>query len=795
MEQQRERARSRGGVGGAGEGPHDRVIGFVARRPESRFIGYEDLGPRPASPPSSAGDDGEVPGQARGEPLLPRGRRPGRRPRALRWPGGEAEVVDVYRVGADQALKVRGEAPEAGSRVEAEVARFDRHATMRNHTATHLLHAALRERLGTHVRQAGSAVRPDKLRFDFTHGSRLSPEDLAAIGDRVNGWIKDERAGPRDRDGPQPRPSGSARWRCSARSTATGSASSRSRASRASSAAAPTSPAPPRSGSSRSSRRARAHRTSAGSRPSPGPPRSTSTASAATSSTRAAEALGGRDDAVAAAERLGRTAARARGCGRRARCRSGRQPRRRAGRGGAETVAGIGVVVGELGELPARSRCSAPPTTSSRAIGDAAVVLAATSGEKVSLVGVFSPAAVERGLSAADVVREAAAHSGRRRRREAGGRSGRGTPSRQDRRCPERSARSGPQRTRRRSLSRVRVLAIDHGAARCGCALSDPSGTIVRPIDPVGRPIPPRSQALVAEHGVETVVVGLPVSLDGTEGGQAAAARAFADELAGPARRPGRDLRRAADDEDGRRLAARRIAGRRGLARSRAPARHLADRPGGAPMSDEPEVRGRPSIRSSPTTPPRSSASAVASSARRGAGPARRAASRSASASAAPSTAPPRRAARRSSRPRGGPETARPRRMPPSRRAFRRPRPDPARRRVGADRGPGAGTGRARRARRSESSRQRRRRQVETGRWSAEELMPRRRSRRPEPAAPASPQEPPASETDERDWLAEVDGGAPPTVPAGAPRGRDRRLPATAATADRDAAGRGARRC
>lgn len=77
----------------------------------------------------------------------------------------------------------------------------------------------------------------------------------------------------------------------------------------------------------------------------------------------------------------------------------------------------------------------------------------------------------------------------------------------------------------------MRALAIDHGAARCGCALSDPSGTIVRPIDPVA-PDPAAVESLVAEHGVETVVVGLPVSLDGTEGTQAAAARDFAAALA-----------------------------------------------------------------------------------------------------------------------------------------------------------------------------------------------------------------------------------------------------------------------
>jgi len=77
----------------------------------------------------------------------------------------------------------------------------------------------------------------------------------------------------------------------------------------------------------------------------------------------------------------------------------------------------------------------------------------------------------------------------------------------------------------------VRVLAIDHGAARCGCAISDPSGTIVRPIDPIEPPDPAAVAAIVAEHGVETVVVGLPVSLDGSEGAQAAAARAFAGDL------------------------------------------------------------------------------------------------------------------------------------------------------------------------------------------------------------------------------------------------------------------------
>jgi alanyl-tRNA synthetase len=105
------------------------------------------------------------------------------------------DVVDTYRAGELIAhlVKLSGESRDAlierlrkDASVDLHVDRERRFATMRNHTATHLLHAALRKVLGTHVAQAGSLVAPNRLRFDFHHFQPVKPQEMAEIERIVN---------------------------------------------------------------------------------------------------------------------------------------------------------------------------------------------------------------------------------------------------------------------------------------------------------------------------------------------------------------------------------------------------------------------------------------------------------------------------------------------------------------------------------------------------------------------------------------------------------------------------------
>ena len=85
--------------------------------------------------------------------------------------------------------KVKSGSIKVGDVVTATVDEEKRDATRRNHTATHLVHAALKEVLGTHVKQAGSVVAPNYLRFDFTHYQAMSDEELKEIEELVNRYI------------------------------------------------------------------------------------------------------------------------------------------------------------------------------------------------------------------------------------------------------------------------------------------------------------------------------------------------------------------------------------------------------------------------------------------------------------------------------------------------------------------------------------------------------------------------------------------------------------------------------
>ncbi|HSD03931.1 MAG TPA: alanine--tRNA ligase, partial [Gaiellales bacterium] len=181
MEEQRDRARA--AITGT------RVdVGELDADFQTAFVGYERLDVTTQIGALHDQGDGSVLVKLRESPFYPKG---GGQVADTGWietESARAAVEDVVRLDDDQVIVVRIEHGELhrGERVRARVDAEARRPTMANHTATHLLHAALRGRLGDHVTQAGSYVGPDKLRFDFRHSAPLSPDELADVERVVN---------------------------------------------------------------------------------------------------------------------------------------------------------------------------------------------------------------------------------------------------------------------------------------------------------------------------------------------------------------------------------------------------------------------------------------------------------------------------------------------------------------------------------------------------------------------------------------------------------------------------------
>ncbi len=196
LEQERERGQAswKGNLQARFRPEYEELAGRGLR---SKFVGYDRL-QASGRVLALVGDEGEVRelrAGASGEAVLTEtpfyaeaGGQVGDRG-DVEWPGGRAVVSDTQRPLGDlvvHRLEVTEGVLEVGQDVEARVAQEARQDTQRNHTATHLLHAALRRVLGPAAQQAGSLVAPDRLRFDFSWGEAVSDEDLRQIERLVN---------------------------------------------------------------------------------------------------------------------------------------------------------------------------------------------------------------------------------------------------------------------------------------------------------------------------------------------------------------------------------------------------------------------------------------------------------------------------------------------------------------------------------------------------------------------------------------------------------------------------------
>jgi alanyl-tRNA synthetase len=197
MEEQRER--SRAGVAGGGiDGLGERVVAVSKEAAPTEFVGWDEVVADTRVTAMEDLGDGTALVKLERSPFYAEGGGQVSDTGVVAGRRGTGRVEEVHRTGADQVLRVRleeGSLP-VGAEVTATVDGPRRRQTQANHTATHVLNWALRETLGQGVRQAGSYVGPDKLRFDFTHRGRIDPETLARIERMVNARVdEDQRVG------------------------------------------------------------------------------------------------------------------------------------------------------------------------------------------------------------------------------------------------------------------------------------------------------------------------------------------------------------------------------------------------------------------------------------------------------------------------------------------------------------------------------------------------------------------------------------------------------------------------
>jgi alanyl-tRNA synthetase len=205
-EMESQRARSREAWKGSGDQGVAEVYGRIASDVATQFVGYETLehaaeirallvGGRVVDEAAAGAEVevvvGETPFYAEsGGQVGDRG--------VIETPGGRVRVADTQRPSGELIVHrgiVESGRVRVGGTAKLAVDRAAREATVRNHTGTHLLHAALRAVLGPQAVQKGSLVSPERLRFDFTHDSPLTDEQIERIEDLVNEWIEANEGG------------------------------------------------------------------------------------------------------------------------------------------------------------------------------------------------------------------------------------------------------------------------------------------------------------------------------------------------------------------------------------------------------------------------------------------------------------------------------------------------------------------------------------------------------------------------------------------------------------------------